>query len=240
MIPLFDDAGGVERSRTVVVLLILTNVLAFLYELSVPDLHRFILDYALIPAHITHGFSGNSPVQPVYLTLLTSMFLHGGWLHIGSNMLFLWVFGDEVEGTMGSIGFLIFYLVSGCVAGLVQSYMLPDSTIPTIGASGAIAGVLGAYIVRFPRARVMTFVGFFFLFLPAWLVLGLWAVTQWFQGVAAIEGASSAANNVAVFAHLGGFVFGAAVMVLVRIGIGLESHQPGPPQYPFYSSRRPW
>ena len=224
-----------------VVLLIMVNLLAFLYELNLGrDSRILIRDFGMIPYHITHNNPGSSPVQPVWLTLITSQFLHGGWLHLGGNMLFLWVFGDEIEGMLGSFGFLMFYLAGGCVAGMTQAYVAPDSSIPTIGASGAIAAVLGAYIVTYPGARVMTLVGFFFLNLPAWIVLGLWAVIQAFQGVASIQGAGEASSNVAVWAHVGGFVFGAIMIVLVSAMSGSTRPPQPDPQYPFYNRRAPW
>jgi membrane associated rhomboid family serine protease len=241
MIPLFDDAGVVRRSKDMLTLLIVLNVCAFGYEnLLGPDVKYLIYDYGLIPYHITHNVTGQSPVYPPWLTLFSSMFIHGGWLHIGGNMLYLWVFGDEIEGELGSFGFLFFYLAGGCLAGLVQAFMFPSSSIPVIGASGAIAAVLGAYIASFPRARVMTLVGFFFLNLPAWVVLGVWALMQWFQGVAAINGAGGSGSDVAVWAHVGGFVFGVVVIMIFRISTESPRLDQPAPIYPFYSQRKPW
>jgi membrane associated rhomboid family serine protease len=241
MIPLFDDAGVVQRRKTMVILIIALNALVFWYELTLgPKLQNFVYDYGLIPSQLAHNTAGQGALQPVWLTLFSSMFLHGGWLHIAGNMLFLWVFGDEIEGLLGSFGFLLFYLAGGCIAGLTQVFASPDAHVPTIGASGAIAAVLGAYIATFPRARVMTLVGYFFLFLPAWLVLGLWVLIQAFQGYVAIHGMDAVASNVAVWAHLGGFAFGVVMSILLRY-----LHKDGPERHPdmnysFYNRRRPW
>jgi membrane associated rhomboid family serine protease len=156
------------------------------------------------------------PAHPAWLTLLTSMFLHGGWLHIGGNMLFLWIFGNNVEDRMGRMRFIVFYLLCGVIAGLSQLAVNPSSDVPTIGASGAIAGVLGGYIVLYPRARVMSaiFLIIFFTLIevPAWAILGFWFLLQLLDGSAVL--ASQGAGDVAYFAHVGGFVAG---LLLIRL-----------------------
>jgi membrane associated rhomboid family serine protease len=155
--------------------------------------------------------------KSVLLSVLTSMFIHGGFLHIAGNMLFLWVFGNNVEDRMGWPGFVAFYLIAGVVAAYAQALTDPSSQVPLVGASGAIAGTLGAYIVMFPHARVLTLVPIFFFLqvaeLPAWMVLGFWFVLQAFQGVGDLAGDTA---GVAWFAHIGGFVFGAAIGLFFR------------------------
>ena len=177
--------------------LILTNIAIFLYQVSLgPDASAFMFAYSVVPFAITHGvpqtnlLGSPAPISfhtpnPVYLTLITSQFLHAGWLHIGGNMLFLYIFGDNVEDRMGHFWFLLFYLLCGVVAGITQVAVAPDATIPSLGASGAIAGVLAAYLVLFPSARVKTII-FIFIFitivtLPAIVLIGLWFLLQFFD-----------------------------------------------------------
>jgi membrane associated rhomboid family serine protease len=161
------------------------------------------------------GDAGGLPA--VGLTVLSSMFLHGGWLHLIGNMWYLWIFGDNVEDRLGHVRYLVFYLAAGIVAALVQYATSPDSSLPTVGASGAIAGVLGAYAVAFPRARVITLVPLIIFIqvlpLPALLVLGLWFVYQFLFGTLALT--TTATGGVAFWAHIGGFAFGALAMLLV-------------------------
>lgn len=193
--------------------LILINVAVFLYEWNLSSqqaLNDFLLRYAVIPANITSGHD--------FQTLLTSQFLHGGWLHLGGNMLYLWIFGDNVEGMLGHIKYLIFYLAAGIVAAFTQILFDPGSTVPSLGASGAIAGVLGAYLVMFPHAKVNTliFIGIFFFMtrLAAVIVIGFWAVLQFFDGVAEITSRTAQTGDtggVAYWAHVGGFVAGLIV-----------------------------
>src|SRR5690242_1891651 len=206
MLPLRDDIPSATRP-TVNYLLIGANVLAFLWELSAAD----VLPWTLVPARLTADPAGN------VVTVFTAMFLHGGWLHLLGNMLYLWLFGDNVEDRLGHGRYLLFYLASGLVSGAAQVYVNPGSPVPTVGASGAIAGVLGAYALAFPRARVLTLVPVFFFFqvlsLPALVVLGLWFVVQFFSGALAIGAGVS--GGVAWWAHIAGFVFGFAAMALL-------------------------
>src|SRR5439155_11513571 len=158
--------------------------------------------------------------KPIYLTFLTSMFLHGGWQHQGGNMLFLFIFGDNVEHSFGRVFYLLFYLGAGVIASLAQVWAAPDSIIPSLGASGAISGVLGAYLVLFPTNRVRVLVWFFILSVPALVVIGLWAALQFFNGFASIA-QTQQTGGVAYLAHVGGFVTGVLVGLLVRVaGIG--------------------
>ena len=225
MIPLSDE-NPTRSTPFVTYLMIAANVLVFLYQLSLGSAgDQFIRACGFLPAELLSGQDVGVPtcVQPVYLTILTSMFMHGGFLHIGSNLLYLWIFGNNVEDSMGSVRFLFFYLIGGIVAALAQTYITamftPDmAEIPNVGASGAIAGVLGGYLVLFPGARVRTLIalGIFWSMtrVPALLVLGVWFVTQLFQGVGGLDPVAGANSGVAFWAHIGGFVAG---MILVKL-----------------------
>lgn len=211
MIPVGDENVGQRLSPVVNISLIVINVIVFLYELLLPerDLFRFFMDWGIVPARITDGEG--------YITLLTAMFMHGGWLHIGGNMLFLWIFGDNLEDVMGHVKYLIFYLVCGVAAGLVQVVVDPESTVPVVGASGAIAGVMGGYILLFPRGLIRTLImlGFFpiLFYIPAWIQIGLWFVTQILSGVFTLGvDTQMGQGGVAYFAHIGGFVAGLALV----------------------------
>ena len=224
MIPLRDD--NPSSSRPIVTwLIILANVLVFLFMLqrSEAALHRFILAYAAIPGEIT-GRIGNAPVS-AYPTLITSMFLHGGYLHLLGNMLYLWIFGDNVEDLMGHGGFLIFYLLTGLAAVWTHILLNPASDVPLVGASGAIAGVLGAYLVLFPRARILSLVPFGIFSrivpVPAIFFLPFWFVLQVFSGLGSLGGGGS---GVAFWAHVGGF---AAGVILVRLFVRRRSFAGG-------------
>jgi rhomboid family protein len=174
------------------------------------------------------------PDKNIWLSILSSMFLHAGWLHLLGNMLFLWIFGDNVEDALGRVGYLGFYLLGGIAAGALQFVLAPNSTIPNVGASGAIAAVLGAYIVLYPRARIVTAVFFFLIALielPAVVVLGLWFALQLFQGVSALG--TDVNSGVAFWAHVGGFVFGVAVAFVFLRG----RRRPAPPVFPSMPDR---
>jgi membrane associated rhomboid family serine protease len=227
MIPLKDDVPS-KSFPLVTVALIVANVLVFLYEFSLgPHLESFIRSWGATPAFFAQMLGGTEvvnplgdpvrPLVPPFLTLFTSMFLHGGWMHLIGNMWYLWIFGDNVEDAMGKFRFIVFYLLTGLVAGLAQIFISPHSTIPALGASGAIAGVLGAYLILYPKARVLTIIplGWYIqtVRLPALLVLGLWFVIQLFYGLASLPGAGQT-GGVAFFAHIGGFVAG---LVLVKL-----------------------
>lgn len=195
--------------------IIAINVLVFLYELTLPEdsLRSFVLQAGVVPYQVTRSFG-----LPAVTSLFTSMFLHGGWVHIIGNMLYLWIFGDNIEDYFGRVGYVFFYFLAGIAAALTHIVFDPLSTVPTIGASGAIAGVLGAYLVLFPRARVRTLIFFFrfvrFTELPALVVLGFWFILQLFSGLASIG--ASASGGVAWFAHIGGFVLGLLVGLIFR------------------------
>ena len=205
MFPLYDTA----RSRTfplVNLTLIVANVLAFFYQLQIgPDaLQSFIFTWGLIPAKLMTDPTNH------WNTIYSSMFLHGGWFHIINNMWVLFIFGDNVEARMGKFKYLVFYFLSGTAAGLLQTYVLPSSQVPMIGASGAVAGVLGAYLVLFPRSRVASLVPIFFIFtvieIPAFIYLVFWFVSQLYSGWLSFQGVGG--SGIAWWAHIGGFLFG--------------------------------
>jgi membrane associated rhomboid family serine protease len=212
MFPLGDDDSQRRTLPGVTYALIAVNVLFFLVELSAGD--QFVETWAFIPAR----FAGNPGANLV--TIFTAMFMHGGWLHLGGNMLFLWIFGDNVEDRFGHLKFLIFYLLAGIAATLAQFAFAPHSTVPNVGASGAIAGVLGAYILMFPQARVNVLVGRQIVAMPALIVLGLWIALQLVSGVGTIANTDENANvgGVAYMAHIGGFFAGLLMAFLFRPG----------------------
>jgi membrane associated rhomboid family serine protease len=223
MIPL-RDINPIRHIPYVTVALIVTNVLVFLYEQSLDAraLNHLIATAAVIPRQVTHDMDSG-----VARDLITAMFLHGGWLHLLSNMWYLWLFGNNIEDVLGSFRFSIFYLVCGILATLAQVAVSSNEFIPIIGASGAIAGVLGAYLVLFPGARVQSLIFFFyfirFVEIPAVVVLGLWFVLQFTYGLAATNGPAS--GGVAYFAHIGGFVAGAGLIYFFK-----ATRRPGPPR----------
>jgi membrane associated rhomboid family serine protease len=224
VIPL-RDANPTRRTPIVTLALIAACFVAFAYELGVlassgeAGLDRFFLQHGVVPADLTRSIRAGAWLSAPVLGLITSLFLHGGWLHLLGNMLYLWIFGNNIEDRLGPIGFVCFYLVGGVVAGLAQVAIAPDSTLPLVGASGAIAATLGAYLVLFPRARILSlvFLGFFYQLIevPALFVLGFWFVLQLIDGVASL-GATNAQGGVAFFAHIGGFGAGALVAVALR------------------------
>jgi membrane associated rhomboid family serine protease len=218
MFPLRDENPSLTTPVVTRALLVL-NALVFVYQLSLgPELRRFVVDWAIVPLRFSMALEhGTEPLWAVAPTLVTSMFLHGGWLHLIGNLWYLFIFGDNVEDRLGHARFLFFYLASGLAAAAAHVLADPASRLPTIGASGAVAGVLGAYLVAFPRARVVTLLPLFPIFqvvaLPALLVLALWFLFQFASGALAL-GMGAGAGGVAWWAHVGGFAFGAAVMAL--------------------------
>jgi hypothetical protein len=220
MFPLRDSVPS-SRPPVVNVLLIAACAVTFFFELSLgPNLERFLRDLAFVPARLFHPGAFDANLLFNVKSVLLSMFLHGGWLHLIGNMWFLWVFGDNVEDVLGHVGYTLFYLGCGGMAALAQAVVAPDSQVPMVGASGAIAGVLGAYLVWFPWSRVKTlvFLGIFFTMaeLPAPLFLVLWFVVQFFSGTLALATVQASTGGVAFFAHIGGFLAGAALAFLLR------------------------
>ncbi len=213
--------------------IVAANVAMFAWEVRLTSLlgpgalATFIDTYAFVPARFfAHPFSLDQ-----WRTVFTAMFMHAGWLHIGSNMLFLWVFGAGLEDRLGHLRLLGFYLVAGVVATAAQALVAPASTVPTLGASGAIAGVLAGYLLLFPRRKVTTLIFIVFFVevaaLPAWILIGLWLVSQIASGVGALEGAAAASGGVAYFAHLGGFATGAVMALPLVVGDWLRRNRPG-------------
>jgi len=214
MLPLYDTVRS-RKFPLINLTLILANVLAFLYEAQMDPatLKGFIFMWGLIPSHLL------SDPSSAWTNIFTSMFLHGGWFHIINNMWVLFIFGDNVEERMGSVRYLIFYLLGGTVAGLLQTYVLPSSEYPMIGASGAVAGVLGAYLILFPRSRIASLVPILFIFtlieIPAFIFLLFWFVSQLYSGLFAIQGGGT--SGIAWWAHIGGFIFGVIMVSFFTI-----------------------
>jgi membrane associated rhomboid family serine protease len=230
MLPLHDENLRDRGPAYVTLALIAINVVVFVFLQLLSD--AFTYGWSVVPREITTGMDIVGPVtvgppggrvtiplepgpSPVYLTLISSMFMHGGWLHLGGNMLFLWIFGDNVEHTIGAVLFLGFYLFAGVVGSLAQVMIEPASLVPSLGASGAISGVLGAYLILFPRNRVLVLLFRFVVWVPAIVVIGLWAVLQFFGGLGQIA-VTEQTGGVAYMAHIGGFVVGVAVGFVAR------------------------
>ncbi|MEX2011526.1 MAG: rhomboid family intramembrane serine protease [Chloroflexota bacterium] len=223
MLPIGDQNEPAKGPPIVTLLFIAINLAVFFLIQLGND--AFTYAYSAIPAEITGGIDLVRPVpidvggeevlipqepgpSPIYLTLLTSMFMHGGIAHIFGNMLFLWIFGDNVEHRVGHIPYLLFYLAAGIIASFAQIAIDPDSVIPTLGASGAISGVLGAYLVMFPTNRVTVMFGFRPVLVPAIVAIGIWAVFQFISGFGAIATTDETTGGVAYMAHVGGFIAG--------------------------------
>jgi membrane associated rhomboid family serine protease len=226
VIPL-RDANPTRRLPLITILLIVACLVVFAYELGIESeggqdaLYRFFLDHGAVPSRIHAALVSGRGLPSAGADIVTSMFLHGSWLHVLGNMLYLWIFGNNVEDRIGRLVFVPFYLVGGCVAALAQIAIDPTSPVPLVGASGAIAAILGAYVVLFPRARVMSlvFLGFFYQLIevPALVVLGFWFVLQLIDGLTSLGAPSGSDAGVAFFAHIGGFALGLAAGWLVRM-----------------------
>jgi len=220
MIPIRDDA---PRSTTPVVnyFLMVLNILMFLYEvwlgLAVGPRARagFESQFGFVPLRVDHWLLGEEPAALAFVPAFTSMFLHASWLHLIGNMWFLFIFGDNVEDRLGHFRYLISYLICGLGATLTHLLFNMHSHLPSLGASGAIAGVLGAYFLLFPSARVLTWFGFFIVWLPAWLVLGYWFVIQFLSGTASSITDAPGQGGIAFWAHVGGFLTGIALIKLL-------------------------
>jgi len=234
MIPLKDDAPRLSTPLVNYTLIVL-NTLAFLYEISLnPHLRdSLVFTFGMVPARVTvvllnHGYvpwdlisalgTRYVPTAAAVLPVFTSMFLHASWMHLIFNMWALWIFGDNVEDYLGHVTYLFFYLASGIAASVLHTIFNIGSVVPSVGASGAIAGVMGAFFVLYPRARVLTLVPLFFIFfawLPAWIVLGYWFIAQFLSGAAtSIASRGSGAGGIAFWAHVGGFIGGVLLVKL--------------------------
>ncbi len=231
MIPLHDD-NPTTLTPVVTVTFIAACVLVFLYQVSLPPAtgEAFVFQYGAIPALVFGRGDAHlaSLAIPVWGTLFTSMFLHGGWMHLIGNMLYLWIFGNNIEDVMGHVRFVFFYLVCGLLAALSHALTDPSSPIPMVGASGAISGVLGAYLLLFPRAQVLVFIPLGLasrtMYVPAGIVLGFWFVMQLLSGGLTV---GAQGGGVAFFAHIGGFIAGMAL-------IGMFKR----PEVPFFAPAR--
>ena len=207
MFPIGDDDSSRRTVPVVTYALIALNVLFFFVELSGGE--PFIERWAVVPRRLLANPGGD------FLTIFTSMFMHAGWLHLGGNMLYLWIFGDNVEDSFGHVKFLIFYLICGIAATLAQLAFTTGSDVPNLGASGAIAGVLGSYILLFPREQVKVLMGRGVIPMPALVVIGIWIVLQLVSGIGSIS-ASAQTGGVAYMAHIGGFAAGIILTLLLR------------------------
>lgn len=229
MLPL-RDVNPSRRVPVVTIAFIAINILVFLYQQTLSEEELYAL--ALVPFQVTHRFN-----LGVALTFFSSMFMHANVLHIGGNMLYLWIFGDNVEDAMGHVRYIVFYLLAGIAAAFSQILVTPNTRIPMIGASGAIAGVLGSYLLLYPNARILSMVIMFYFIrlveVPAYILLGLWFILQFFTGFASFGAEET--GGVAVFAHIGGFVFGLLTVKLFTLG-----QRRRPPRPPSYEVVRPW
>lgn len=214
-IPL-KDLNPRRTFPVITILLIAANVLVFLFQVSLPlrAERAMVLTYALVPARVPLVLSGHVPFAGGFLPLLTSMFLHAGILHLAGNMLFLWIFGDNVEDFLGHFRFLFFYLFCGLGAGLAHTLTNLSSSLPTLGASGAISGVMGAYMVLYPRSQVLTLVFVFPVPIPAVIILGWWFVLQFLGGLGSVG--AQTAGGVAWWAHIGGFIIGVLLLAVLK------------------------
>ena len=219
MFPIRDDQPRYSTPY-VNIFLIALNILVYLFQASLdPQSYElFARQFGVVPSHLAAFLAGSPryPLGAIVIPFFTSMFLHAGWMHVLGNMWFLYIFGDNVEDHLGHFQYLIFYLLCGLLAMATQVAVYPSSNLPTVGASGAIAGVLGAYFILYPRSRVLTWFFVFVLYLPAWIVLGEWFVLQFAAGAATLSMAPRGRDvgGVAVWAHVGGFVAG---LVMVKL-----------------------
>jgi membrane associated rhomboid family serine protease len=217
MLPLKDDQPSYSTPY-VNWFLIALNLLIYLFQ-STLDQRSYILfltEFGEVPAHVAAFLAGSHhyTLAQIIAPFFTSMFVHGGWMHVIGNMWFLFIFGDNIEDYLGHFKYLVFYLLSGLIAMATQVAMYPHSNVPAVGASGAIAGVLGAYFIVYPRARVLTWFFVFVLYLPAWIVLGEWFALQFLASASTLSAAGRDVGGVAVWAHVGGFVAG---MLMVKM-----------------------
>lgn len=253
MFPVADSDLTTRKRPIVNISLIVLCAAVFIYELTLGESGRiaFFYQFGLIPDELVHGIDYTSLVtsggtidisspMPNWMTMFTSMFIHGDWLHFASNMLFLWVFGDNIEDRFGHFWYLLFYLLAGVAAVLLQVAIDTTSQIPTIGASGAIAGVLGAYLLLFPFSRISTVVIFFFITvvrIPAIYLLGFWILLQFVSGIGSL-GPSAQDGGVAYWAHIGGFILGVVVVIIYKIATKQKMWPERPDGSQYWNRRR--
>lgn len=218
MIPIGDDNSQRRLFPVVTWVFVIVNVLVFLLELAGGD--TFIMNWSFIPLRFLSDMQGN------FITLFTSMFMHAGWLHLAGNMLYLIIFGDNVEDRFGHFKFFVFYFLCGIVATFAQMAVAPYANIPNLGASGAIAGVLGAYLVLFPARRVRVLLVRWIVPMPALIVIGGWILLQFISGFGSLYTSSAGSSGVAYMAHIGGFIGGIVLTLLLR-----GRQRPQPPAY---------
>ena len=240
MLPLSDPDIARRRFPIVTVSLVVLCAVFFIYELALDETSRILLFYrfGLIPSEITQGVSHTvlqtpygwlniATPLPDWATLFTSMFLHGDWMHFLSNMLYLWVFGSTLEDRFGRVGYLLFYLAAGLIATGLQIAVDTGSQVPNIGASGAIAGILGAYLVLYPLSRIRTVVAYVFITfirIPAWILLGFWILLQFAGGMGSL-GPTAQTGGIAYWAHIGGFLAGVVVVLFIKLVAGQTAHR---------------
>ena len=229
MFPIGDDNRGRHGVCWVSWLLILANVLVYVYQINLNDaqLHRFIRDFGMTPAMVARG-------DDVY-TLFSSMFVHGGFAHIAGNMLFLWIFGDNIEQRFGHVPFLLFYLGSGLVASVAHLWANSGATVPMVGASGAISGVMGAYVLFYPLNRVRVLMWYGVVRVPAFIFLGIWFLTQFANGMMTLSVQTAQSSGVAFWAHIGGFVAGLAAALV--LGVIFPEPIANEPQFAIWQNR---
>jgi len=252
MIPLKDNLTP-RRFPIMTLSLIVVNILVFIYELTLgPDLMSFFRRYAIVPENFFAGgyydyFGRIQQLSPLEIAfpLLTSMFLHGGFLHIAGNMLYLWIFGDNIEDKIGSVRFLLLYLASGLVAATAHLIMNSDSSVPSLGASGAVSGILGAYILLYPRAKILTVLPILFFLqffeLPAFFFIGTWLVQQLLYGMVIFWSTGAESGGIAWWAHIGGFIAGLAFVLMLKPRVfkgPIESSNTPLPAEHFYQEER--
>ena len=258
LFPISDDDRDLHGIAPVTIGLIVLNIVVFVFFQHIGQNEVFTYGWSVIPYEIWHGEDlvgphtlnvGGEAVtisqfpgpEPIYLTILSAMFMHADFFHIFSNLLFLWIFGDNVEQRFGFMPFILFYVLSGIVATLVQVWLGPEGIVPNLGASGAISGVLGAYLVLFPRNRVHALFFWFIVSIPAFLAIGVWIILQVISGWGMlIAGGGNSVGGVAYGAHIGGFIAGVLLAIVLRVIIREEPHNPYQ-QYPVYhKSKRYW
>lgn len=255
--PISDDDRDLRGYAPVTIGLIVLNIAVFVFFQDWGGNESFVYGWSVIPFEIVNGVDLVQPESvvvegqaiqipqtpgpiPIYLTILSAMFMHGGIMHLLGNLLYLWIFGDNVEQRFGAIPFILFYLLSGVLATFAQIYLDPDSIIPNLGASGAISGILGAYLVLFPRNKVHAIFLWFMVSVPAVIAIGGWIAMQFISGWGTLVAPGNSAGGVAYAAHIGGFVAGVVLALIMRVYIRDEPEDPFQRFSPYERSKRYW